>query len=172
MTEEVWLPIVKRVCPMTGRESYIPALPAGKRIKVEMEMPCDLDPASENYGKPYCSHAPVHIHVGNRKDFTAAISEKEVPEETVLAIRMMRACRGGWNEKAPAFFYSIPSVIDADFKRKRMIKRLLMQAVLRPRGLSAAKAEEIRAALNLPEGEVDHGQSAASGRTGADNARV
>ena len=107
-------------------------------------------------GKPLLSLFNIFINSEYLSDVRKHLQAKgkdvkllaDLPERDRLMIDMIRGCRDDYDRKADVYFDSIPNMTSASVARKRMVKDMLLQAVMR--GLSPEKAEDIRGRLKLP----------------------
>lgn len=97
---------------------------------------------------PLTTHLLIEVPNGQEVYVTGAVNVSLVPQTDQLTIQMIRDCGTEYEANADAFFASIPNLGTGNAALKTIAKELLEQA--RPRGLSAAKAESIRALYGLP----------------------
>ena len=141
----IWVPIIG---DGSDDNPYRPDVPAAVSWSTDDGIPVNL--ADPDRGRPIGKYANIIVADDDVEKCPARIAEKAVPEADRLTVGMIRACRDNYGGNAEAFFEALPELFPD--LHKRVIKDVLIRAV--HRGLSAEKAEAIRARLNLPTSET------------------
>lgn len=142
-SKSIWLPIIG---DGSDENPYRPDVPPTVSWSSDDGIPTNL--GDKGRGHPLGKHANIIVAEADVGKCTKRILDKDVLERDRLIVDMLRMCRGDYDAKTDSFFDAIPGISSANEARRRAVKDVLIQAVLR--GLSASKAEAIRQRLNLP----------------------
>ena len=138
----IWVPIVG---DGSDDNPYRPDVPPTVAWCTDDGLPVNL--ADEGRGVPLGRYASIIVADADVERCPQRVAEQDVPERDRLTVEMIRTCRDDYETKAGEFFDGIPGMASADAARRRAVKDVLVQAVLR--GLSATRAEVIRQRLDL-----------------------